>query len=46
MNLRWYQIIDENGEELDLALQQYNAQDDYWFDVPFVRERGYQEEED
>ena len=45
MNLRWYQTYDKDGFNSEVVLQQYNAQDKYWYDIPFVREREeYQEE--
>jgi len=46
MNLRWYETYDENGLESGQVLQQYDAEYEYWEDIPYVRERKVKEKKE
>ena len=46
MNLRWYQTYDKDGVNSEEILQQYNARYEHWENIPFIREREPQEEDE
>ena len=50
MELRWYETYDENGVESGSTLQYRNEmpvwQTGEWEDVPYIRERKVNEEEE
>ncbi len=45
MELRWYQTYDKNGVDSYEYLQVWNHVAREWEDVPFVRERGPDEDD-